>query len=604
VRARDETGYGGWSDTWKFLTDDTAPVSHVNPLPEYSTSVNLTVSWNGTDDSLGLDKYTIFIAEDDGPFGPWLGSTNRTTETYAGRDGHKYSFFSIAVDVDGNREAGKSSAEAWTTVDVTPPYSCVTTLAGFRIEKTFKVSWSGNDAASGVRSYDIYSAVDDENFRKWQAGTGNTSAIFSGEDGHEYVFYSVATDNAGNVQGKPGDKEMVRVKVDLTAPAISVHMGEPCYRAEPLFISSKTVIFLDSKDGCSGLNGTYYSIDGRPSRSYGAGIRESTPGHHNLTCWCMDRAGNKGETDPSWFFVDDDAPATTVSYIGPLVALAGNVFVTPETAISLSAMDFGCGVLGIEYKLDDLDYKQYKEPLKFTTAGQHTVDYRSSDKLGNSEPENTLKFTVDTAPPVTKGTASAVVSNRDITVLLTASDKDSGVCATFFRVVKEKATPGDFQRGTGLKIEAIEDGSADGNYTVEYYSVDIVGNNETANEMNVRIDTMALLELENKENETVGKGHYIIEGRTEPGSRVTVNGEPATVFSDGSFTAVIDLRPGKNELIVQATDMVGNTASKTLKATYTEPAAGTGLLITLVTFVVIAGSAGTGVLLWYKKKKK
>jgi hypothetical protein len=359
---------------------------------------------------------------------------------------------------------------------------------------------------------------------------------------------------------------------------------------------------LESEDGFSGMNGTFYIIDGRPTKPYGTGIKESAPGYHNMTYWGVDKAGNRCENGTLWFFVDNEAPVTSVNYDGPLANAGGKVFVTPQTAISLSSSDSGSGVNRTEYKLDNQAYKAYSEPLKLTTAGQHTILYRSSDKVGNSEAETTLKVTVDTTPPTTKGTASAALSREDISVTLSATDADSGVCATYYRVVKEKATPPDYQSGTEVVITAGSDGKDDGNYTVQYYSVDMLGNKETAKELKVKIDTVVLLELA-----TPGKqsgGHYTRKGRTEPGSKVTVNSEPVTLSADGSFSYEVVLKPGGNKVTVQATDSAGNTASKTEDVTYNEPAADTGLLIPIVAIVAAAACAGAGVFLLMRKKKK
>ena len=87
MRAADDAGYGPWSETWKFLTDEIPPVSQMNPLPKYSTSVNFTVSWNGTDDSSGIAGYDIFAAEDEDTFQPWLENTCKTSGIYPGMDG-------------------------------------------------------------------------------------------------------------------------------------------------------------------------------------------------------------------------------------------------------------------------------------------------------------------------------------------------------------------------------------------------------------------------------------------------------------------------------------------------------------------------------------
>jgi hypothetical protein len=166
-------------------------------------------------------------------------------------------------------------------------------------------------------------AADDGEIEKWQAGTDNTSADFSGEDGHAYTFYSIATDKAGNVQETPQDQQMVKVKVDLTAPVVSVRVGDPNFGTGPVFLTPQTAIILESEDSFSGMNGTFYSIDGGPAKLYGTGVKTSAPGYHNMTFWGTDRAGNKGETGTLGFFVDSEAPVTTVGYDGPVANAVG-----------------------------------------------------------------------------------------------------------------------------------------------------------------------------------------------------------------------------------------------------------------------------------------
>jgi hypothetical protein len=396
----------------------------------------------------------------------------------------------------------------------------------------------------------------------------------------------------------------VKVKLDLTAPVTTARVGDPNFGIGPTFLTPATTIYLDAEDSFSGMNGTFYSIDGRPSKPYGTGVKESAPGHHNMTYWSFDKAGNRGDSGTLWFFVDSEAPVTTVGYDGPMATAGGKIFVSPQTAISLVTSDAGSGVNRTEYKLDSQAYKPYTDSLKLSTAGQHTILYRSSDRVGNSEAETMLKFTVDATPPVTKATASAQLSNEDIEVSLSASDADSGVCGTYYRVVKEKATAGDFQSGTDIVIEAESDGTADGYYAIQYYSVDLLGNKEAVKELKVKLDTTVLLQLTKEGKQSVGNDHYTVEGKTEPGSKVTVNGETVTLSANGSFSAEVSLKAGGNKITVQATDPAGNTASKTVDVTYNEPATGTGLLIPIVAVVVIAGCAGAGALLWMRKKKK
>jgi uncharacterized repeat protein (TIGR01451 family) len=81
----------------------------------------------------------------------------------------------------------------------------VQSLANSVAQASFPVQWIGQDDAngSGLTSYDIFVAVDRGPWTLWLAGATNTSAVFSGEVGHRYAFFSVAQDNAGNREDPP-----------------------------------------------------------------------------------------------------------------------------------------------------------------------------------------------------------------------------------------------------------------------------------------------------------------------------------------------------------------------------------------------------------------
>ena len=53
-----------------------------------------------------------------------------------------------------------------------------------------------------------------------------------------------------------------------------------------------------------------------------------------------------------------------------------------------------------------------------------------------------------------------------------------------------------------------------------------------------------------------------IEGETEKGSSVKLNGAALDVDADGRFAAEIDVPPGKGELLLEATDAAGNVTQR------------------------------------------
>ena len=66
---------------------------------------------------------------------------------------------------------------------------------------TVQVDWSGIDSlqgGGGIASYTIFVSDNGGPFTPFLTNTTNTSALFTGQPGHTYGFYSVATDMAGN----------------------------------------------------------------------------------------------------------------------------------------------------------------------------------------------------------------------------------------------------------------------------------------------------------------------------------------------------------------------------------------------------------------------
>ncbi len=85
-----------------------------------------------------------------------------------------------------------------------PPSSQVSSLPAASYSE-IPISWSGSDnpGGSGLAFYDIYVSVDGGPFASWLQHSDQTGSVYSGQLGHKYAFYSVATDNAGNREDAP-----------------------------------------------------------------------------------------------------------------------------------------------------------------------------------------------------------------------------------------------------------------------------------------------------------------------------------------------------------------------------------------------------------------
>jgi hypothetical protein len=181
---------------------------------------------------------------------------------------------------------------------------------------------------------------------------------------------------------------------------------------------------------------------------------------------------------------DGSAPTTTVSLSG---TSGINGWYKSSVTVALSASDGGgSGVKYINYSVDGSSWRTYGAPLSVSTEGKHTVDYYSVDNVGNEEIAESKSFKIDSNVPSTRfeltGTAGAngwYVSNVEVS--LSASDATSGIQYTRYRI------DGGVWHAYGAPVTF----NIDGQHDFDYYSVDMAGNSETSNSMDVKIDKTA-----------------------------------------------------------------------------------------------------------------
>lgn len=104
---------------WLNTIDSTPPVTHVAALPATQPTASFPVQWVGSDAGSGIALFSVFVSDNGGPFTVWQDETTATSATYAGQAGHNYGFYSIGVDLVGNVEASKTTAEATTSIGTT-----------------------------------------------------------------------------------------------------------------------------------------------------------------------------------------------------------------------------------------------------------------------------------------------------------------------------------------------------------------------------------------------------------------------------------------------------------------------------------------------------
>ncbi len=106
------------------------------------------------------------------------------------------------VDPEDPSQGTDPDREALNTIDAGPPVSQVTPLQQITTEPSFLVRWSGGDDlnGSGIADYTVFVSDDGGPFEVWLNATTESQAIFDGQRGHTYSFYSVARDNVGHTE--------------------------------------------------------------------------------------------------------------------------------------------------------------------------------------------------------------------------------------------------------------------------------------------------------------------------------------------------------------------------------------------------------------------
>ena len=255
-------------------------VAAVSPNPRNATvsSVNVTFSLPINVNSLSSDAVTL--TDNGNPVvvsGVSLALVSGTTYALSGlgsltsaEGSYKLTVNATGLeDTYGNLGTGSVST-SW-LMDTTPPTSTVNSLPSTTSSTSFTVSVTGSDpagsngsAGSGVQSFAIFESEDNGPFTALATVTpASPSTSFTGQPGHTYGFYSVATDNAGNVQPTPTQAQ-VTVQIDSGFTITSITPVSPNPRNS--YVTSIDVTFSEPINTSSLTSGALtLTDDGGPN---------------------------------------------------------------------------------------------------------------------------------------------------------------------------------------------------------------------------------------------------------------------------------------------------------------------------------------------------
>lgn len=234
----------------------------------------------------------------------------------------------------------------------------------------------------------------------------------------------------------------------------------------------------------------------------------------------------------------------------------------------------------------------FSDPLTLAD-GTYTFRVTATDAAG-LETIVTRTITVDTtAPALSLTSPSSGLLTRDPVVLVSGTTEPNATVVV--NGVDAAVNPsGQF---------SVEIGLQEGTNAITATATDAAGN-QAQTSVSVTLDTTApaisITSPGADANVTVPT--VTVTGTTEPGAKVTVNGQTVSVDGSGSFSTQVSLTQGANLITATATDTAGNSASSTVVVTYTNPATAAQVQSSLVSLntmdlgliVLVIASLGLG----------
>jgi hypothetical protein len=380
VRATDRAGLYSLA-TVDLQVDTTGPYSSLDPLPQVTAIGQFTVIANASDIS-GIEEVQLWYRHGGSGNYECLGVDDMAPYTFeidaSALDGDGlYEFYSLAIDNAHNSEAVPTDNDTWTIVDMTPPtVMIVSPPSGSTVGcATVEVSWTGEDAASGIAGYE---AMLDGG--AWVATGLETEHSFADVADRGHILHVKAIDNAGH--------ESIAVSVftvDTIAPNVTVTSPEN----NSALTGYAVTITWSAQDVGSGIKSLWVSKDGSNweqvpagSTSYDfSGTSMNAEGRYTLYVRALDKGGLSGI---GFVEVTIDRTPPTVLITSPLShAKIGTTNATIRWVMS----DAVSGVSTVQISVDggafmDIGAVSSRE-LTELAAGEHNVTLKVFDRAGN-----------------------------------------------------------------------------------------------------------------------------------------------------------------------------------------------------------------------------
>ncbi|HME54590.1 MAG TPA: right-handed parallel beta-helix repeat-containing protein [Candidatus Lokiarchaeia archaeon] len=298
------------------------------------------------------------------------------------------------------------------------------------------------------------------------------------------ALHVYANDSFGNKVSKS-----YSFTIDTMPPVTTIHV-QAAYDNGTKYLNSSSLISFTVTD-LSPIKVTKFWFDSQPSRhayssTFSLGSYGLANGFHSIHYYSTDILGNNETVNTANVYLDIIVPTTSIGY----TPAWGPNFVNATTPFTLTTSDNvgGSGIASTQYQYTGSGgYHAYTAPFMLSSAtnGTITINYRSTDNVGNVDTAGALVVRIDTlAPNTTISYTPAWAPNfvtTSTTFTLAGSDNagGSGLVTRFYNINGSGWVAGNsFNLG----------GWTNGTISIMYRSTDHVGNTEIFGTKVVRLE--------------------------------------------------------------------------------------------------------------------
>ena len=526
------------STNQRLSTDTTSPTITFTSYPEQGRWYNTDqrIEWTITDNG-GSGVKGFCQAWDSDPGG------SASSPCYTTNAGHlmlswaedgKRTARIRAWDQAGN-QADASLGEFW--YDHTNPTGGYTSPAnGTTVQNSVTLQGWANDTTSGV-GYVNFTAKYDGDWQVVQA-VSSPPYEYTWDDLSEIADQTIILgfdiyDNAENFAWSPeGTIQIIKTTTPIPPPDTTPPTNPTsCTKANGAqdgvwqnSISHPVFTWSGAGDNSSGVAGYYHTFSTDPNGTSDYFTTDTTFDFDYSTGWptgipyflrvsTMDNAGNRASWEPIFTFLYDPivpdisfASANGIPISTNGQDIHGN---TTDWTFAGMANDQGSGLDSIMFGAWGNNFGEGCNDTAGTSSpwsysqngllGHNRIHFWSIDKAGNESERKYIELYVDTAAPSTTPSLNGTMGNEGwylspVEVTLNASDNGSGGSGTIGGI------PNHFTAGIGCTNYRIDGGAwqtysgsftvvGNGTHTVDYSSMDTVGNEESTQPLTIKIDT-------------------------------------------------------------------------------------------------------------------